>query len=220
MSKSKGNVINPDDVIEEYGADSLRLYELFMGPFDQEKPWNTKGLVGVRRFLEKVWRLSEKISEKKPSQEELVVLHKLIKKVGDDTPELKFNTSIAAMMEAVNAWSEQAAIAKDTYLTFLSVLNPYAPHITEELWEQQKGDGFCSLAQWPTFHSEYIQEDTVEYVIQVNGKVRARITLPAGSSETVVMEAVLADAKIKQNLQGKKVRKHIFVPDRLVSLVV
>lgn len=222
MSKSKGNVINPDDVIREYGADTLRMYEMFMAPFELEKPWSTTGIVGVRRFLEKVWRLREKVqAESQPAQSERKVTHSLVKKVTEDIAECKFNTAVAAMMESVNALHEQAAIAKESYKLLILVLAPFAPHLAEELWQLEGYEGFVSVAPWPSYNPEFLKESSIQYVVQVNGKVRARLELSSDLKDQAEIEqAVRSNAQVVALLDGKNVRKCIVVPGKLVSFVV
>ena len=220
MSKSKGNVINPDVVVAEYGADTLRAYEMFMGPFGTEKPWSTKGIVGVRRFLERIWGLSAKVNSETPSDAENRILHKLTKKVTGDIEGFRFNTAVASMMEALNSLSELETISKDGYIRLLILLNPFAPHITEELYSQQGEKGLCSLAEWPSYDENFLVEDEVVYPVQINGKLRSRLTVPADTSDEELMKLVMADAKVQEHLAGKEVAKQIIVPGRLVSLVV
>jgi leucyl-tRNA synthetase len=220
MSKSKGNVINPDDIIKEHGADTLRLYEMFMAPFDQEKPWNTQGIVGVRRFLEKVWRLQERIHEQSASAEELRALHAAIVRCSEDITECKFNTAVSTLMETCNTLLDLPGIQKETYTTLLRLLSPLAPHVTEELWETLGMEGFCSMATWPIHNPEYLQTTSVEYPVQVNGKVRAKLHLDPALSQEQVQVLALADPKVQEWISGKEIRKVIVVPQRLVSIVV
>jgi leucyl-tRNA synthetase len=220
MSKSKGNVINPDEVITQYGADTLRMYELFMAPFDLEKPWDTQGIIGIRRFLEKFWRLREKVRDEAASPEESQILHRLTKKVTEDVADLRFNTAIAAMMEAVNQWSDQEGVSEHTFRTAIVLLNPFAPHLTEELWEAAGGDGFCSVTQWPTYDPALVKEETREYAVQINGKVRAKLTLPSDLEEKALLQAVYANTNVQRYLKDSRVLKEVVVPGRLVSLVI
>jgi leucyl-tRNA synthetase len=220
MSKSKGNVINPDDVVAELGADTLRTYEMFMTPFEQEKPWNTKGIVGVRRFMEKVWRLHEKVGNHPATDIELRHINRAIKKVTDDSAEFKFNTCVSSLMECVNGLSECATINRDSYHKLLLLLSPFAPHLTEELWEATGGTGFCSVAAWPVYDEAYLQEADWECPVQFNGKVRARVQVPRGLTQAELQLAVEADPKVQEQLQGKVVRKTVAVPERLVSYVL
>jgi leucyl-tRNA synthetase len=220
MSKSKGNVINPDDVVSEFGADTLRLYELFMAPFELEKPWNTKGILGVRRFLEKIWRLQDKVGTVAPSPEELTIIHRTIKKVTGDITDFRFNTAVSSMMEAVNGLSEFQSISKETYVSLITILNPFAPHITEELWQLSGQEGLCSLTGWPSYSEEYIVQSTVEYPIQINGKVRAKITVEATLNDADLLALVKEEPKVQEALAKGSLVKEIVVPGRLVSLVI
>ncbi len=220
MSKSKGNVINPDDVIKEYGGDTLRTYELFMGPFDQEKPWSTKGIVGVRRFLEKVWRLGEKASAAEAGTEELVAINRAIVKVSDAIADLRFNVAIAGLMEATNELGDQETITEATYRSLLKLLAPFAPHITDELWSSLGGEGFIMHASWPVADEKYLTASTVEYPVQVNGKVRLSVTVAAEADEVAIMAAVAAHELYGKWIGDQEIKRKVIVPGRLVSLVV
>jgi leucyl-tRNA synthetase len=219
MSKSKGNVINPDDVIAQYGADALRCYELFMGPFDQEKPWNTTGIVGVRRFLERTWRLRDKVAGA-ASNEELKLVNRLVVRVSDAIDSCRFNVAIAAMMEALNGMEVLPSVSTPGYATFLGLLNPFAPYLSEELWKLSGEAGLCSLASWPTANSTYLVEEQAMYVVQVNGKVRHRMELPLSLTDSEVLDRAKVDPKVMAWLGGKEPAKEIVVRGKLVSLVV
>lgn len=212
MSKSKGNVINPDEVIAELGADSLRLYEMFMGPLEDSKPWSTTGIIGVRRFLDKVVRFQESF---KPG-EEAKGIHKLIKKISSDIQGFKFNTAIAAFMEFLN---ENKQMSKKDWETFLTLLAPFAPHITEELWEQLGNTESIHKQPWPKFDESMVIEESVTVVVQILGKMRASLQVPAGASEDAVRELALADPNVQKHMEGKSVVKTIFVPNRLINFV-
>jgi len=243
MSKSLRNVVTPDEVIEKYGADTFRLYEMFMGPLDASKPWNTQDVPGVYRFLNRVWRMiepmdltSEKqnlhiVSEDKARPQIEKLLHKLIKKVGDDIVAMKFNTAIAAMMEFWNVvykerdWISQrewvsGVISKSQFERFVLLLAPLAPHIAEELWQQLGHDGSLSYEPWPKCDEAMLVEDTIELPVQVNGKVRARITVPVAASQDEILQAALANERIAEMVQGKQVVKQIVVPGKMVNIVV
>ena len=220
MSKSKGNVINPDDVVTEYGADTLRLYEMFMGPFDQEKPWSTTGIIGVRRFLEKFWKLQEKVADTMPADEENRIVHSAVKKVSEAIPVCRFNTAISSLMEAVNALSAAEYVSKEGYAVLIRVLSPLAPHITEELWVDYGTGGFCSLAAWPEYNSEFTIEDVVTYPVQINGKVRFNISLPRTLTEPEIRAAVEAEPDLQKYLGGSVIQKVIVVPGKIISYVV
>ncbi len=217
MSKSKGNVINPDDVIAEFGADSLRAYEMFMGPFDQEKPWNTTGIVGVRRFMEKVWKLQEKVGSTKAGPDELRAIHFATKKVTEDIQGCRFNTAVSTLMELVNTLSQQETIQKDTFATLLKLLSPIAPHITEELWSLIGQDGFCSVAAWPTYDEAYLVVSEVSYPVQINGKVRANITVSSTATEDEVRAAAEANPTIQSYLKDQEIRKVVVIPGKIIS---
>lgn len=219
MSKSKGNVINPDDVILEFGADTLRVYEMFMAPFELEKPWSVTGINGIRRFLEKVVRLTEKVQERAENEIELKLINKLIRKVTEDIEQLKFNTAVASMMEAVNTLQANDSIALNIFKTFIVLLNPFAPHLTEEIWQEFDGEGFCSITNWPSYDPSLIIDATVEYPIQINGKVRDKIVVSSDLSENEIIKLALQSSKVIGWLDGKNILKQIFIPNKLVSFV-
>lgn len=231
MSKSRGNVINPDQIIEEFGADSLRLYEMFMGPLEQVKPWSTKGVDGVNRFLHRAWRLlmNEEDSELKatvssiePTKEQLKVLHTAIKKVSEDIEAMRFNTAISALMIFVNeanSWSQMPIeVAKD----FIQLLSPFAPHISEELWAKLGHQESIAYQEWPSFDEQWLVDDEVMYPIQINGKVRADLYVPVelAMDKEYVLEQAKALEKIQGYLEGSRLVKEIFVPKRIVNLVI
>lgn len=221
MSKSKGNVVNPDQVVAEFGADSLRLYEMFMGPLEDMKAWNTGSIIGVRRFLEKVWRLQEKVAGKvKEDKAVLGLLHRTIKKVTEDLEELKFNTAISSLMILVNELEKADRISLSTYQASLLLLSPLAPHITEELWAGLGEKKSIFLAPWPKYDKKKIVAESVNVAVQVNGKVRAVIAVTSGTNEDDVKAQALADLNVKSHLAEKTVRKVIYVPGKIVSIVV
>ncbi len=220
MSKSLGNVINPDDIVAEYGADAMRVYEMFMGPLEVTKPWSTRGIVGVKRFLEKVWRVAElPLVDDEPEEALLRLLMKTIKKVSGDTAELEFNTAIAQMMIFINALSDLKRLPRKLWQPFVLLLSPYAPHLAEELWEKLGNAPSVSLQKWPEWVEALTVEDLVEVVFQINGKIRAKESLPAGLGEAETREKALANERIKQLLDGKEIRKVIVVPGKLVNVV-
>ena len=231
MSKSLGNVINPDDVVAEYGADAFRLYEMFMGPLEQVKPWNTQGVEGVSRFLAKVWRVAMVITQEGewaqgnklgdyPGEPGLhKVTHATIKKVGEDIEKLRFNTAISQMMECINAFTSENEVPHELFRSFLILLNPFAPHLTEELWEQLEYKGSCLEADWPACDESLLVEDEIEMVVQINGKVRSRIQVAAAAENEELESSALADSKIAALIEGLEVRKVIIVPGRLVNIV-
>ncbi len=221
MSKSRGNVVNPDDMLRDFGADAFRLYEMFMGPLEQVKPWQTNGMVGTRRFLARLWSLFDKpIVDTPPSDEIERTLHKLVKKVTEDTERLAFNTSIAAMMEAVNALMKQPTLAVSAAERLVLVAAPYAPHIAEELWERLGRPPSVSQVAWPTWDEALCVDDTIELPVQVNGKLRARLAVARGLDKATLEQLALADPGVQKWTEGKTVRKVIVVADRMVSVVV
>jgi leucyl-tRNA synthetase len=233
MSKSRLNVVSPDDVIDQYGADSMRLYELFMGPLEQTKPWNMDGVEGVSRFLARVWRLViddktgkllEKLTEEKPdtTPELNRLLHKTIKKVGADISSLAFNTAISQMMIFCNEATQSPALPKHIVLDFLKILNPFAPHLTEELWERLGQKPFLSVHPWPKYEEKLCAENTVTVVLQINGKIKDKIEVEKGLSKELLEKKALENTKIQAALSqaGGTTKKIIVVPDRLVNLVV
>lgn len=222
MSKSLGNVINPDDVIRDFGADSLRLYEMFMGPLDMVKPWSTTGTIGIRKFLDKVWRLFEQkqLDESAPAVEVLKVLHQTIKKVGNDINNLSFNTAISQMMIFTNAMQDQQTLNKQVMSEFVKVLAPFAPHLAEELWERLGNKTSVHLEQWPQYEEKYLVENTVTIVFSINGKPRDTVQVAKDTAKEVLEKMAQENEKVKRNLEGKKVVKTIFVPNKMVNIVV
>ena len=221
MSKSRGNVINPDDIVNEYGADTFRLYEMFIGAFDQATPWSVNGVKGCRKFLERVWALQNIVTDGDGYSPELEkAIHKAVKKVDGDIERMKFNTAVAELMSLINAFSSKGSITKAEYKTFLLLLNPFAPHMTEELWEMSGFDGLCSLAPWPEYDESKTLDDVIEYVIQINGKVKEKMNFAADSGTDEIKASALENEKIKELIGGKTVVKTIVVPKRLVNIVV
>ena len=219
MSKSRGNVVNPDDMVNEYGADAFRLYEMFMGAFDQAIPWSTQGVRGCRRFLERVWRLMPMISGKE-SEALKASLHRTIKKVSLDYEAMKFNTAIAAMMTFVNEVYEAGSIGKHDFEALLQLLCPAAPHISEELWARLGHKGLICTAAWPKYDPALCVEDTREIAVQINGKVRGRIVIDANATEEAIKELALEDERVKPWIEGKTIRKVIVAQGKIVSIVV
>lgn len=225
MSKSMFNVVNPDDIIERYGADTLRLYEMFLGPLDQSKPWDTNGIDGVFRFIMKLWKLFYKgdrliVTDTEPTAENLKSIHKLIKKVGSDIESFSFNTSIAAFMICVNELTAQKCTSREVLSQLLVVLSPFAPHVCEELWHAIGNEGSIVTAQWPAYDEKYLREDTVNYAVSFNGKARFNITVAAGTGKEEVERLALSDPAAAKWLEGKTVVKTIVVPNKIVNLVV
>ncbi|NER10281.1 leucyl-tRNA synthetase [Muriicola jejuensis] len=226
MSKSKYNVVNPDAICEEYGADALRLYEMFLGPLEQSKPWNTAGITGVYAFLKKLWRLyhsGEKgaflLSEEKPGQDALKTLHKTIKKVTEDIEAFSFNTSVSTFMICVNELSSQKCNARQILEPLIVLISPYAPHIAEELWSKAGYDTSVSHAEFPEFDEKFLVEDQKEYPISFNGKMRFTLTMPLDLSREEIEKRVLEDDKTAAQLGGKPPRKVIVVPGKIVNIV-
>lgn len=221
MSKRWGNVINPDDVIEQHGADSLRVYEMFMGPFAQATAWSTNGLVGARRFLDKVWVLQEKVAKKNEDEKTLVtILHQTIKKVGEDIEAMRFNTAIAKMMELSNEFSKAEKISAKSYSLFVQILAPFAPHLAEELWNILGNKKSVFADGWPEFSPELAKEEKLTLAIQINGKVRDTVEISADAAEEAVKELALKSEKVQKWLDGKEPKKIIYVKGKLVSIVV
>ena len=227
MSKSRYNVVNPDTVVAEYGADSMRLYEMFMGPLEREKPWTDEGIQGVHRFVKRIWTLfvaehgalHPRIVESGGDEAILRVLHATIKAVTDDIEALQFNTAIARMMEFVNAALKAQTLDQDWMLRFVLILSPFAPHLAEELWQRLGHDQTLAYEPWPDYDEAYLVEDTIEVPIQVNGKLRVVIQVPAEAEKETVLAAAKAEPRLAQHLEGKNVVKEIYVPGRLVNLV-
>ena len=221
MSKSRGNVINPDDVVAEYGADTLRLYEMFIGDFEKAAPWSTQSIKGCKRFLDRVWGLADQIVPGEGYRPELEsAIHRTIKKVGEDIEVLKHNTAIAAMMSLVNDFYAAGGATKDELGTLLILLNPFAPHITEELWQHCGFEGQIAHAAWPVYDEAKCVESTVEVLVQLNGKPKARLNLAAGLDAAATLAAVKAAPEVAALLEGKTLVKEIAVPGKLVNLVV
>jgi leucyl-tRNA synthetase len=224
MSKSWGNVINPDDVVREYGADTLRLYEMFMGPLEATKPWSTQGVEGVYRFLGRVWRLycdedgKVLVTDASPDDRLKKVLHQTIKKVGDDTEALAFNTAIAQMMIFVNELTAQDTRPRAILEPFLLCLAPYAPHIAEELWQRLAHTKSLAYESFPAYDPALLVENTVEIVVQVNGKVRDKLVVPTGIAKDELEKLALASAKVQEFTAGKQIKKIIIVPGKLVNI--
>ena len=227
MSKSKYNVVNPDDIIEQFGADTLRMYEMFLGPLEQSKPWNTNGIEGVYKFLRKFWKLFHDaegnfaVSGDEPDKREWKALHKIIKKVEDDIERFSFNTSVSSFMICVNELTDLKCNKRAILQDLCVVLQPYAPHITEELWELLGNEpGSLSRAVYPIFNPDYLVENEFSYPISVNGKTRLNLTLPLDLEQADVEKAVLGNEDVQRYLDGKPVRKVIYVKGRIINIVV
>lgn len=227
MSKSLRNVVNPDAVIEEYGADTLRLYEMYMGPLEASAPWNTRDIVGVHRFLQRVWRLA--INEEdgvarseldsKPDANVERALHATVKKVTEDIPKLAHNTAIASMIEFVNVATSEGSITRDQLQTFVTILSPFAPHIAQEIYSKICGSGYVSMQEWPSFNPDLLLEETIEIPVQIMGKVRGRISVPMNANDDVVEQLAIQDEQIKPLLANVTVRKVIIIPNKIINIV-
>ena len=221
MSKSRGNVVNPDEVVEEFGADAFRTYEMFIGAFDQSTPWSQQGLKGCYKFLERVWNLQSIVNDEEGYSADLEKnINKAIKKVGEDFERMKFNTAIATMMSLVNDFSKKGSVTKDEYKTLITLLNPVAPHMTEELWLTYGNGELLSLQPWPKYDEGKTVDDEIEIVVQINGKIKDKLMIPAGLDKDGTQEAAMNTEKIKGLIEGKNVVKVIAVPGKLVNIVV
>ena len=221
MSKSRGNVVNPDEVVEEFGADAFRTYEMFIGAFDQATPWSQQGLKGCYKFIERVWNLQNILTDENGLSADMEkAVHKTIKKVSDDYERMKFNTAIAAMMSLVNDFTKKGSVTKGEYLALITLLNPVAPHMTEELWEKYGDGGFLSVHKWPEYDDEKTVDDEVEIVVQINGKIKDKLMISAGLDKDGTLEAAMASEKIKNLIDGKEIVKTIAVLGKLVNIVV
>ena len=219
MSKSRGNVVNPDDIVNEYGADTMRLYEMFIGDFEKAAPWNTSSIKGCKRFLERIWALGDKLVEGegvRPAIE--ATLHRTIKKVGEDIDSLKANTAIAQLMILVNTLYDNGGATREEFRTLLILLNPFAPHITEELWQQAGFPDQIAHTAWPAYDEAKCVEQTVEIAVQVNGKVKARLTVPTGIEQADAIARAKAEPAVAAALEGKTIVKEIYVKGKLVNL--
>ncbi len=221
MSKSRGNVVNPDDIIREFGADTLRVYEMFIGDFEKAAPWSSSSIRGSQRFLERVWALSESLidsNEIRPALE--ISINRTIRKVGEDIENLKFNTAIAAMMALLNDFTAAGGATRAEYRVLVQLLNPFAPHMTEELWEQLGSDDALAYHEWPAFDPDKCEENTVEIAVQINGKIRARLSVNVEASADEVLTIAKQNEKIAPELEGKQIVKELYIPRKLVNIVV
>ncbi len=221
MSKSRGNVVNPDDMVENFGADTFRTYEMFIGAFDQSTPWSINGVKGCFRFIERVWNLQDILSDNEGYSVEFEkAMHKTIKKVTEDYDKMKFNTAIAALMALINDFYKKGSVTRGELKTFITLLNPAAPHLTEEMWERAGFGGFLHQTKWPEYDEAKCVDDTVEIVAQINGKVKDKILIPANISREEMEKVALENEKIVALIEGKQVVKVICVPGKLVNIVV
>jgi leucyl-tRNA synthetase len=229
MSKSRGNVVNPDGILENYGADAFRLYEMYLGPLEAMKPWNTRDIVGMTRFLSAVWRnlVGDEESGKHANIQPVEIadeldriVHRTIKKVGDDVEQLRFNTAIAELIKLNNEMTGMPVIPRDLAETFTLLLAPFAPHIAEEVWHRLGHEKSLSRRPWPTYDPAKLVEDTIELPVQVNGKLRDRILVAADADEATIFSAAAAADRVRPWIEGKEVRKRLYVPKKLVNFVV
>ncbi|MBR1765979.1 MAG: leucine--tRNA ligase [Bacteroidales bacterium] len=220
MSKSMFNVQNPDDLVARYGADTLRLYEMFLGPVEQAKPWDTKGIEGVHRFLKKFWRLFEGLNDDAPTKEELKVLHQTIKKITDDIERFSFNTSVSTFMICTNTLTELKCGKREVLKPIVVLIAPFAPHMAEELWHQMGEEGTVCAAHWPQYDPQLMAEDTVKYPVQFNGKMRFMMELPASCTQEEAVAAVKAAPESAKWLNGAEPKKVVFVPKKIINIVV
>jgi leucyl-tRNA synthetase len=231
MSKSRGNVINPDDVVKLYGADSLRLYEMFMGPLEQVKPWSMNGVEGVFRFLKRTWRvfnhefedrLVDEIKDMEPTRDQLKILHETIKKVTEDIENGRYNTAISQLMIFNNEAMKWDVRPRSVMETFVLLLSPFAPHMAEELWQRLGHTDTLAYHAWPSWDASFLVSDTFTYAVQINGKVRAELTIPADKAEdkAYVMELAKAEPGARRYLDTGTIVKEIFVPKRIINIVV
>jgi leucyl-tRNA synthetase len=227
MSKSRGNVVNPDDVVDEYGADALRLYEMFMGPLEQVKAWDTDDVEGVFRFLNRVWRLvvdeesgETIVTDEEPGRDQLRELHRTIKKVTEDIEERAFNTAIAAMMEFVNAANKWDTMPRQVAEPLVLLLSPFAPHLSEELWARLGHDASLAHADWPEYDEALLQREVVEMAVQVDGTVRGTIEVDADAAEDEVLAAAETEDNVARHLDGKNIQREIYVPGQIVNFVI
>ncbi|MEK6577623.1 MAG: class I tRNA ligase family protein, partial [Bdellovibrionota bacterium] len=226
MSKSRGNVINPDTVVDKYGADTLRIYEMFMGPLDRDKPWSTTAIEGVFRFLHRVWRVFIDDQEKclaqdvEPTADDLKITHKTIKKVSEDIEGLRFNTAISQMMIFINHFTPAERRPKKCLRPFIQLLNPFAPHLAEELWNRLGEKSVLTYEPWPEFDANLAKDELISVAIQVMGKTRGTIQIEPGSEQSIVQKMAEELPTVKSHLQGKQLKKVIFVKDKIINFVV
>ena len=222
MSKSRGNVVNPDEIVDEYGADTMRLYEMFIGDFEKSAPWSPSSIRGCRRFVERFWNLQNILVDGDSIRPELEsAFNKAIKKVGDDVENIKFNTAIAALMALINDVTSFGSISKKELAIFTILLNPFAPHVTEEMWDVCKlGDGIVAEQQWPAYDESKCKDDTVEIAVQVNGKIKAKLNIPVDAEQDEVLNIAKADENVAKAVENMNIIKEIYIKGRLVNIVV
>jgi leucyl-tRNA synthetase len=220
MSKSRGNVVNPDDIVKSHGADALRLYEMFMGPLEAVKPWQTSAIEGVRRFLDRTWNVCTNVTDDAANDETRRLVHKTIKKVTEDIEHLRFNTAISAMMILVKHLGALAGTPRESAKALALLVSPFAPHIGEELWQRLGAKELLAYEPWPEFDAALVKDDVIEIGVQVNGKARASVQIAADADEAAAKAAALADPKVQQFTDGKTIKKVIYVKGRILNLIV
>ena len=222
MSKSRGNVVNPDEIVDEYGADTMRLYEMFIGDFEKAAPWSPSSIRGCRRFIERYWNLQTMLVDGDAVRPELEgAFHKTIKKVGDDIENIKFNTAIAALMALINDITNVKSINKEELRIFSILLNPFAPHVTEEVYETcNLGEGIIAEANWPEYDEAKCIDETVELAVQVNGRIKAKINVAVDADKDTVLALAKAEQKVAEAIGGMNIIKEIVVPKKLINIVV
>jgi leucyl-tRNA synthetase len=221
MSKSLGNVINPDDVIAEYGSDTMRMYEMFMGPLEVSKPWSTGGIAGVYRFLERVYRMAEKpLTAEEPPRSLTKLLHKTVKKVTKDTGNLEFNTAISQMMIFINEAAKEEKLYRSLWEPFVLILSPYAPHLGEELWERLGNTPSNAYAPWPAWDEELTKEDLATVVVQINSKIRGKLEVPIDTDAAELSRLAFEIDKVKEQTAGRIIVKVVAIPGKLVNIVM
>ena len=221
MSKSRGNVINPNEIVDDMGADTLRTYVMFIGDYEKAAIWVDNSVKGCKRFLDRVWKLQEMVTEEKGySKKHMALMHRTIKKVSQDYEAMKFNTAIAAMMSAINEFYNSGYITRDELKTFVTLLNPIAPHITEEIWEEQKFTGMLNETTWPTWDEEKTVDDEIEMPVQINGKVRGKVVISKDADLAEAKAKANEDENIQKFLEGKTIVKEIYVPGKIFNIVI
>ena len=221
MSKSRGNVVNPDDIVSEYGADTLRLYEMFIGDFEKAAPWSSASIKGCKRFLERSWSLMELVNNNSGYSKQLESsIHKTIKKVSEDIENLKFNTAIAALMTLINEFYDAKALTKDDLKTFILILNPFAPHMTEEMWVLSGFAGMVTEQNFPKYDESKTVDSVVDVIVQINGKLKSKLTVSAGLSQDEILSLANMDDKISAAITEKEIIKVIYVKDKILNIVI
>ena len=221
MSKSRGNVVNPDEIVDTYGADTFRTYEMFIGDFEKKAPWSSKNIKGAYRFVERIWNMQELVTDEPSSKNVQKSLHKTIKKVSEDYENLKANTAIAAMMSFINDVNDAKQISKQDYNTLLILANPVAPHVSEEAWQVINGEStYLHQAKWPKFDESMLVDDEIELPVQINGKVKTNIIIGANYTNEMILQKAKEDGVVKSSIDGKQIVKEIYVPKKIINILV